>query len=180
MDEGVAKTSDLLLCKKWGCFLAQGPKIAKGLVTTVTLTTHFLINTQTRTLCLPQLDLAARDNFSKTLAKGRPVSKVEHRGPTMKLKPNEHERPLLLRSKYYLHTTSHSSLWSCLLWAEQNVVPVRSACKGVMLWRCTDSSEEVPATYNCSWRRLEMEARSWAQFWQVGGIQIEQWRSKIA
>lgn len=100
MDEGAAKTSDLLLCKKWGCFLAQGPKIAKGLVTTVTLTTHFLINTQTRTLCLLQLDLAARDNFSKTLAKGRPVSKVEHRGPRMKLKPNEHERPLLLRSKY--------------------------------------------------------------------------------
>jgi DNA mismatch repair protein MutH len=71
------------------------------------------------------------------------VSKVEHKDPKVKLKPNTQERLLLLRSKDYPPTTSHSSLCHACSGLTLNMVHVRSKCEGVMLWRCIDSSEEI-------------------------------------
>lgn len=59
--EGGAKTLDLLFWKDWSCllFLPQAPRWPKArglLVAVVTLATHFLINTQTRTPCLLRVE----------------------------------------------------------------------------------------------------------------------------
>lgn len=70
-EQWAAKTSDLLLCKEGGCFLAQSPKMAKGLVAAVTLATHFLINTQTRALCLLQLELSSQRQLLQDLGWGK-------------------------------------------------------------------------------------------------------------
>lgn len=59
--EGGAKTLDLLFWKDRSCllFLPQAPRWPKArglLVAVVTLATHFLINTQTRTPCLLRVE----------------------------------------------------------------------------------------------------------------------------
>lgn len=151
-EEGAAKTSDLLVCKGWSHFFAQGSKVAKGLVTVVTLATHFLISTQTRTLCLLRLELSIPSLTPPSLAEERPESKTEHRGLRMKLRPNTHEHLLFLRSKDYPHTTSHTGPWSCLCWTGSEY----GSCESSM-WRDNAlmmCSEEIQAQGSFSWRRL--------------------------
>lgn len=78
-----------------------------------------------------------------SLAEERPESKTEHRGLRMKLGPNIQECLLPLRSKDYRHPSSHSGPCHARSGLGLSMVQVRSACEGLMPWRCADSSEEI-------------------------------------
>ena len=95
-EEEAANTLDLLFWKDSDCFLFlpqafRWPKARGILVVVVIFANHFLINTETRTFCLPRLELRSQI-LLLGLAEGRPESEVVHGGPRKKLmeRPSAH------------------------------------------------------------------------------------------